>query len=101
MRREVVRALHRMQGWSALRKIAAIDEDPVVRRMAKPRTPPGYRYRLQEFLGKVAPRAVCPTRPPLIITEHCDMAAGRPAKPQWMIRYLLERIEYWVRRYQG
>jgi hypothetical protein len=101
MRREVVRALQRMHGWSELRKIVETEQDPVIRRMAMPRSPKSYGVRLQEFMGNVAARAVPTSRQPLIITEHCDLAAGRPAKPRWVIRYLLERIQYWVRRYRA
>jgi hypothetical protein len=101
MRREVVRALQRMHGWSELRKFLETEQDSAIRRMAMPRPPKRYGARLQEFLGNVAARAVPPSQQPLIITQHCDLAAGRPAKPRWMIRYLLERIQYWVRRHRA
>jgi len=101
MRREVARALRRMQGWSELRKTAETEQDPAIRRMATQQAPKNYSVRLQAFMGNVAVRPVPTSRQPLIITEHCDLAAGRPAKPPWVIRYLLERIQYWVRRYRA
>jgi len=92
IRKEVARALMRMDGWAELRQMEREDPDPRVRRMAVQPSPRPYAARLDSFVRCVPRLDVEPDETPLIVAPDVDPAAGRPPKPAWLIGMILERI---------
>lgn len=94
--REVVRALQRMQGWAELRHVAETSRDGRIRAMALQKEPKPYNSRLTEFLSHVSEHEV-PESTQGLVPEDIDLSHGRPPKPTWAIRALLDHIRRLVR----
>lgn len=100
VRRELVRALRRLQAWNWLRRIAQYDPSPRVRAFAARRslrTPLGpLARRLRSF----ARLPTAPTRPSLYVHRDVELRL-RPPKPADLLRRLLQRIHDLVRGTAG
>lgn len=92
VRKEVARCLNRMSAWADLRQMERCDPDARVRRFAAQKLHQSYEIRLRSFSSHVVPRKVSPEETPLLVADDVDVRAGRPPKPDWMIRMILERI---------
>jgi hypothetical protein len=92
LRRELARAFNRMDAWDYLRRIEESDPNPRVRRIARQPSPRSFGGRLASFLSGVRPRDVAKTETDLFLHDDFDPTGGRPAKPRWLIRRLLEHI---------
>lgn len=97
LRNELTRAFKRMDAWDYLRRIEQCDPDPRLRRMARQPVPPSFDGRLVSFLSGVALSDTAKRTTPLFVHDDVDLDGGRPAKPQWLIRRLLEHIRSLVR----
>ena len=98
IRREVARTLVRMRAWNDLRRMAAIDSDPQVRRLAAPREKQSFASRFAALAasGITAARPSAEPGPtPLVWNVPPD--AGRPPKAASWIRHILERIHHLLR----
>ena len=95
LRREVARALQRLEAWSELRQMEG-DPDSQVRRLAVARGPSDYDRRLAGFLQRdiesldVATE-VAPPRKTLWTVD--PLGPGRPAKNSSLIRRILLHIQ--------
>jgi hypothetical protein len=97
LRKELTRAFNRMDAWDYLRRIEENDPVPRIRQMARQTASRPFDSRLARFVACVA-RSESPGREaPLFLHEEFDLAAGRPAKPPWLIRRILEHIRLLVR----
>lgn len=92
IRKEVARALRRMGAWVQLREMADNDTSERIRRMATAEPLRPYRDRLAEFSGHFAHFEVPSVSFPLFVSPEVDVRQGRPPKPGWVIRVILERI---------
>jgi hypothetical protein len=96
VRKEITRALKRMDAWDYLRVIETVDPNPRIRRIAHPPTRRAFAVRLARFLARIGRHEIGQPAP-LVISENCDPGGGRPAKPGWFIRRILEHIRWLVR----
>jgi hypothetical protein len=96
LRKEVARALKRMEAWGYLREIETSDPNPRVRRLASPPIRRAFANRLADFVASLHRRDVGHPSP-LFLSDECDPGGGRPAKPGWIIRRFLEHIRWLVR----
>ncbi len=92
-RKVVAQCLKRMSAWSQLRWIASTEVDPRVRRIAAVQPPREYTDRLADYCDHVPTTEITPASTPMFIAPHDDAVTGRPAKPKWLIRLLLHRIQ--------
>ena len=92
LRRELTRAFKRMDAWSYLRRIEQDDPDPRIRQMARQPTPRSFDGRLLRFLTCVDPTETPKGETTMFMHDEVDLDNGRPAKPRWLIRRLLEHI---------
>jgi hypothetical protein len=92
IRKEVTRALKRMEAWSILRNIEKCDFDPRIRRMARQAEAKPYDSRVTQFLRHVPQQPVSASRAPLYVHEGFDPQAGRPPKSPSLIRRILKHI---------
>jgi hypothetical protein len=97
LRKELTRAFKQMDAWDYLRGIEATDPDPRIRRMARQPAPSSFHGRLAQFLESVAPREASQEETQLVLGKEFDADGGRPAKPDWLIRRILEHIRWLVR----
>jgi hypothetical protein len=97
LRRELTRAFKRMDAWHYLRRIEEDDPDPRIRQMARQPVPRSFDSRLLRFLNCVHPTETPKGETTLFIHHEVDLDSGRPAKPRWLIRRLLEHIRALVR----
>ncbi len=98
MRREVARALMRMRAWSELRHMAIIDTDPQVRRLATPAKKREFATRFAALAAAgVTPARQSPAPGPMPLVWNVSSDAGRPPKPGWWLRQVLERIHRLLR----
>jgi hypothetical protein len=96
LRKEITRALKRMEAWDYLRAIETSDPIPRIRRMAQKPMRRAFAVRLARFLARIKRHDV--GHPvPLFLSDDCDPSAGLPAKPGWLIRRILEHIRWLVR----
>ncbi|HEY2147058.1 MAG TPA: hypothetical protein VGH32_03920 [Pirellulales bacterium] len=92
LRKELTRALKRIDAWDYLRRIEQSDPDPRVRHIARQPAPQSFHGRLVNFLSGVTPSDAANRVTPLFMHDDVALDGGRPAKPQWLIRRLLEHI---------
>jgi hypothetical protein len=99
VRRHAAKALSRLAAWGALRDIAAIDPDAVVRRIAEhaSQPPAEFRSRLSRFLKEEVKAAALATGEPSPLLVNATIGVGLPPKSSWFIRRILERIRRLVR----
>lgn len=91
-RKEVVRALKRMEAWAQLREISTHDQNARIRRLAGARPSRPYRDRLTDFASRIARLDTAPVKPRLFVSPACALGPGRPPKSSTTIRLILERI---------
>jgi hypothetical protein len=96
LRKEITRAFKRMEAWDYLRVIETSDPNLRIRRLANQPTPRAFPVRLARFLACIKRREVGRSAP-LFLSDVCDPTGGRPAKPDWLIRRILEHIRWLVR----
>lgn len=96
-RKEVARALKRMNAWTQLGKIADGDASARIRRIATVQPPRAYKDRVADFSKHIARLEVRPVRRPLILSPELQVGQGRPPKTPAYIRMLLNRIRCIVR----
>jgi hypothetical protein len=97
LRRQVAKAFLRLEAWSQLRDMAALDRDPIVRRIAASasRPPAAFQGRLSRFLNEDVKASAVPAgprreRPTFFV--NATPGVGLPPKSPWFIRMILERI---------
>lgn len=104
MRKEVARALKRLQGWAELRYLREKETHPIVRRMSKQTPARSFQQRLGAFCKSVEPIKVTPPsrRSSLFIDQSVTLLATMP-KTLEMLRRLLQGISNGVRgsRWRG
>lgn len=98
LRKEVTRALKRMQAWSELRRIQACDPEPRIRRLARQKPPQPYRTRMTQFMQQVTPCQSLPAHIPFFEQSHLEIQEPNPPKSPSFIRSILERIRALVQR---
>jgi hypothetical protein len=96
LRKEITRAFKRMEAWDYLRVIETSEPNPRIRRLATQSTRRAFAVRLARFLARIKRREVGHPAP-LFISDECDPTGGRPARPRWYIRRILEHIRWLVR----
>jgi hypothetical protein len=96
VRKEIIRALKRMDAWDYLRVIETVDSNPRIRRMARPSRRRAFSVRLSRFLARIG-RHDAGQPAPLLVSENCEPGGGRPAKSSVFIRRILEHIRWLVR----
>jgi hypothetical protein len=92
LRKELTRAFKRMDAWDYLRRIEKDNPDQRIRRMARQPAPQSFGGRLVNYLSRVARGEMPKGATPLFLNDEVDFDGGRPAKPQWLIRRILEHI---------
>jgi hypothetical protein len=92
LRKEVTRCLKRLSAWAELRAIAETDPDPQIRQLAKQSPSKPYAARLAGFSQHIRRRIIARSTPELVVSPELDLTQGRPAKPRWLIRMILDRI---------
>lgn len=95
-RKEVARALKRMGAWVQLRPMAECDPNPRIRRIATIQASRAYGLRLTDFSSHFPKREVRSVQRELVVAPELDLSQGRPPKPRWVIRGILERIHHLV-----
>ncbi len=97
IRKEVVRALHRMQGWAELRRMHENDPDSRIRRMATQAEIEDFELRSSRFQRNVQRRQINPHELATFVDETVDFGSGLPPKSPTLIRAILKRIQQTVR----
>lgn len=92
IRKEVVRALVRMNAWSRLAAVAENEVNPRIRRLATSRPPAEFTTRLGQFGRNVARTLSRAGRQPFYIAGDLEITQSKPGKPVSFIRAVLERI---------
>jgi hypothetical protein len=100
IRKEVVRALARMNAWPRLQEIVDGESVPRIRHMATGRPPKQYGKRLSTFTQNVTPIPVPEGKQWFYVSPNVDVRKWRPPKPAHLIREILERIRHLVQRWQ-
>jgi hypothetical protein len=95
LRREVARALARLNAWAELRTMAATDTDPRVIRLASGRAPKPLSQRLARARISCASPAHRSASFPVFARQ--PLGPGRAARSAEMLRAILERIRLRVR----
>lgn len=101
VRREAVRALHRLHAWSELRRIREQHSDPATRSLAVQSKPSPYQDRLDAFVHQVETLPASATHQPLVLADDLEVDGGRPPRSPWQIGYVLRRIRRLVRGRHG
>jgi hypothetical protein len=91
-RKEVARALVRLQAWAELREMQKFEMHPRIRNITSTTPTRDYRQRLAEFASRAEHLEAPATKRRLFIAKEVDLRLGRPAKPIELIRAILERI---------
>jgi len=97
IRKELVRALHRMHGWAELRRMHENDPDPRIRRMAAQVAIEKFELRSSRFQRNVKRRQINPHELATFVDETVDFGGGLPPKSPTLIRAILKRIQQAVR----
>lgn len=92
LRKEVVRCLKRLSAWAELRAIAETDPDPQIRRLATQSGSRPYANRLAGYCEGIPRRLFQRPSPDVFVAPEFEAGQGRPPKPQWLIRMILDRI---------
>ena len=96
LRKEVTRCLKRLSAWAELRDIAESDPDPQIRQLATRSPSKPYATRLAGFSQHIPRRMIARSKSELVVSPKLDVREGRPPKPRWLIRAVLERIHQLV-----
>jgi len=104
IRKEVAKALLRLEAWAKLREIAVREEDPIVRRIANSAEIPPREFseRMIRFLDNDVEPIYQPDKGSLGVKSLClntTIGDGTPPKSGWYIRLVLERIRWLVGRH--
>lgn len=91
-RKEVARALRRMQAWGPLQEMADVETNPRIQWLATVHASKPYAQRLANFTKRVACLPTTPSGQPLFVSPELDLSQGHPPKPASFIRMILERI---------
>jgi hypothetical protein len=100
VRKEVVRALVRMNAWGKLAEIAKRERDPRIRQLATSRSSADFRVRLDRFAVHVTPAEVTGPTQSFYVSPNVEFGKWHPAKSIEYIRQILQRIRNLVHRYQ-
>lgn len=93
MRKEVIRALARMNGWSYLREIERTEVVPRLRRIAAQKSPTEFEGRLSKFVRNTVPRKVNDfDNGKLWLHKSVKFTADFYPKSIGLIRFYLKRI---------
>jgi hypothetical protein len=96
LRKQVAKALARLEAWPELRRLHELEPDPVIRRLSAGQAPRPLAERLERYARQVENIApVTGERMPLVTT--CEPTAPSPPKSRHVIRRLLEHIAALVR----
>lgn len=93
LRKEVTRCLKRLSAWAEIRGIAANDPDSRIRKMATPSPPKPCAARIARFSRNISRHRIVPRERQFFVSPNLDVTRGRPPKPRWLIRHVLERIQ--------
>ena len=96
IRKEVARTLKRMHAWSQLNKIAKLDSNERIRRIATASSSQPFESRLERFAAICAADRAEPRSRALVASAKLVLGQGRPPKSDWLIRMYLERIHQLV-----
>jgi hypothetical protein len=91
-RKEVARALRRMQAWGPLQEMADGETDPRIQRLATAPASKPYAQRLANFTKRIACLPATTSGQPLFVSPELDLTQGWPPKSASFIRMILERI---------
>lgn len=97
VRRQVAKALKRMQAWSTLHTMASCDDDARVRAVARTKRPALHGERMTSFLGHVAHLKSSSEPQPLYVSPAVELSKAWRLKSSEFIRMILERIHRLVR----
>ncbi len=92
IRKQVAICLRRLSAWPALRQMASNDPSPRIRAIANQPAIPSHSRRQSRFLENVEALKTSSTEMPLRIASSVTFNEGRPARPDWLIRQILNRI---------
>jgi len=98
LRKAVIRALQRMHGWAALRRIQASEPDPRIRRLAQQKVPRAYSSRMSEFISRVTPGQRSSEATTFFEQEGLELGTALPPRSGSFFRAILDRIRRLVRR---
>jgi hypothetical protein len=98
VRKEVARALRRMDAWTEL---ATMSGDPAVRQFAVPPVRRPFADRIGSFLGHVAAGPPVGARASMPLVVNVSPLAGRPPRSAATIRRVLETIRRLVHGLRG
>ena len=93
----IARTLKKMHAWSELSQIEHCATNSRIRNIAKPRPPKEFEERIQKFARNVDTSPIATRSGKLVIADDLDWGGGKPPKPVWRIREILQRIHLLVR----
>jgi hypothetical protein len=91
-RKEVARSLKRLESWSQLRKMAELEPNKRIKKIATAGPSRPYQLRLDRFAEQSRRIEVSSTIHELVMSPNLVTGQSRPPKPAWLIRMILNRI---------
>ncbi len=95
-RKEVARTLKRLELWSHLRRMAELDQNERIRRIATTGPTRSFRERLSRFSRGTQQLPSQPINHPLVVSPYLSIDQAHPPKSALIIRMILGRIRQLV-----
>lgn len=102
VRKEAAKALRRLEAWAILREVAACEDEPIVRRIAKSAPSREFSERMTRFLDSGVENVGQPDRTGSGAKALCvntTIGDGTPPRSRWYIGLVLEHIRWLVGRH--